>query len=312
MGQVTGTQETGRETQEGLDIKSGEEQLCFLYFLSVYPQSAEPGKNAAVVEGIKFTKLSTSPQAEREHNHAAACGRVFVLLSLYNYTEFCFTSTNTQEFLRKGQKHSLIFKWARLFEQPGRRAVVFADFKLLTFFVLDRITFQGCPERINVGHPMIWLNANGALRVFDFIVQCFYSCNSNKHVSSPHDDMIEALREWWSQQLLRSATELHSSFIVILFLHHYFTTLQSLLISSHWSNRFCILIRPSFLPHFPVISFIINCSAGCFAGTFPDRGAGCDYLWLQLSNSLILTGVLWADGGDVQALLAASARRWGI
>lgn len=119
-------------------------------------------------------------------------------------------------------------------------------------------------------------------------------------------------REWWSHHFLQSATELHSSFIVILFLHHYFTTLQSLLISSHWSNRFCVLIRPSFLPHFPVISFIINCSAGCFAGTFPDRGAGCDYLWLQLSNSLNLTGVLWADGGDVQALLTASARRWGI
>lgn len=131
-----------------------------------------------------------------------------------------------------------------------------------------------------------------------------------------HHHMMTWLRPCGSDDhtifLTLSATELHSSFIVILFLHHYFTTLQSLLISSHWSNRFCILIQPSFLPHFPVISFIINCSAGCFAGTFPDRGAGCDYLWLQLSNSLILTGVLWADGGDVQAPLTASARRWGI
>lgn len=118
-----------------------------------------------------------------------------MLLSLYNYTEFCFTSTNTQEFLRKGQNHSLIVKRARIFEQPGRRPVVFAEFKLLTFFVLVTITFQGGPERINVRHPIIWLNANGALRVFGFILQCFYSSNSNKHVSSPHDDTIEAVRE---------------------------------------------------------------------------------------------------------------------
>lgn len=82
------------------------------------------------------------------------------------------------------------------------------------------------------------------------------------------------------------------------------------LISSHWTNGSCIPVTLSLLQYFPIIFFIINCAAGCFAGTFLNQTAACDDLWLQLSNILTLTGSLWGGGGDVQTLLTQSSRRW--
>lgn len=81
------------------------------------------------------------------------------------------------------------------------------------------------------------------------------------------------------------------------------------LISSHWTNGFCISSTLSLLHHFPIIFFISNCLVGCFAGTFLSQNASCDYLWLQLSNIFTLTGSLWAGGDDVQTLLTQSSRR---
>lgn len=83
-------QEKGKQEarQEGLGIKSRKEQFCFLYFLSVSLQTAEPGKHAVVVEKIKFSRLRGRVHRQRENIiMVAACGCVFMLLSLYSYKE---------------------------------------------------------------------------------------------------------------------------------------------------------------------------------------------------------------------------------